>query len=280
MTGGELFFVALTDRDRERVLGFSSYRLLDGKHRTAVYVRCEAARMGIGTALFLAAEGAAREHGAVEIHVSASLAAVQFYKDRGFEKLAAGEHRLSGGVLMACVFMKKRLHNPISFRPLERSDFRLLQEWLAAPHVAAWWNEHPDPASVEAKYGPRIDGAEPTHMFMVEYEGRPIGWIQWYLWADYPEHARKLGAEPHSAGIDLAIGDAEMTGLGLGPVTIREFLKQFVFTNPAVCAVITDPDESNLRSVRAFEKAGFKVVKTVQPDGERSKRQIVRLDRP
>ena len=110
MTGGELFFVAVSDR--ERVLGFSSYRLVDGKHRTTVYVRCEAARMGIGTALFQAAEGAAREHGAEEIHVSASLAAIEFYKDRGLEELAAGEHRLSSGALMACVFMKKRL-NPM-----------------------------------------------------------------------------------------------------------------------------------------------------------------------
>jgi hypothetical protein len=51
---------------------------------------------------------------------------------------------------------------PLSFRPLERSDFPLLQQRLAAPHVAAWWKERNDRASVEAKYGPRVDGAEPT----------------------------------------------------------------------------------------------------------------------
>ena len=168
----------------------------------------------------------------------------------------------------------------ISFRPLERSDFRLLQEWLAAAHVAVWWNERPDVASVEAKYGPRVDGSEPTHVFVIEQEGRPIGWIQWYLWADHPEHARQLGAAPSSAGIDLAIGEVKMTGLGLGPVAIREFTKQFVFVNPGVCAVVTDPEESNLRSLGAFKKAGFRVVKIVQLAGEDSKRQVLRLDRP
>lgn len=130
--------------------------------------------------------------------------------------------------------------------------------------MAVRWNEHFDLASVEAKYGPRVDGAEPTHVFVVEQEGRPIGWIQWYLWADSPEHAVQLGAAPSSAGIDVAIGELEMTGLGLGPVTIREFLERFVFRNPAVCEVITDPEQSNLRSLRAFLKAGFSVVKTVQ----------------
>jgi len=168
----------------------------------------------------------------------------------------------------------------ISFRPLARCDFPLLQEWLAAPHVAAWWNERNDLASVEAKYGQRVDGAEPTHVFVIEQERRPIGWIQWYLWADYPEHARQLGAEPASAGIDLAIGELNTTGLGLGPIIIREFLNRYVFTNSSVCAVVADPDESNLRSLHAFRKAGFNMVNTVSVASERFRRQVMRLVRP
>jgi|SRR5579863_3041299 len=101
-------------------------------------------------------------------------------------------------------FTGSKVQASISFRPLERSDFPQLQEWLAAPYVAAWWNERNDLASVEAQYGPRIDGVEPTHVFVIERKCRPIGWIQWYLWSDYPEHARQFGAEPASAGIDLA----------------------------------------------------------------------------
>jgi RimJ/RimL family protein N-acetyltransferase len=167
----------------------------------------------------------------------------------------------------------------ISFRRLERTDFPLFHEWLSAPHVAAWWNEQLDLPGVEAKYGPRVDGTEPTHMFVIEQEVRPIGWIQWYLWSDYPEHAAQLGAEPTSAGIDLAIGELSMTGLGLGPTAIREFVRQVVFSNPEVCAVVSDPQENNLRSLRAFEKAGFNVVRPVRITGEGCRRQVVRLDR-
>lgn len=71
-----------------------------------------------------------------------------------------------------------------------------------------------------------------------------------------------------------------MTNLGLGPVIIREFLNQLVFTNSSVCAVVADPEEGNLRSVHAFRKAGFSVVNTVQLAGEGSTRQVVRLVRP
>jgi aminoglycoside 6'-N-acetyltransferase len=171
------------------------------------------------------------------------------------------------------------MQSSISFRLLGRSDFPLLQEWMSAPHVAAWWRERFDLASVNLKYGPRVDGVEPTHVFVIEYSQRPIGWIQWYLWSDYPEHARQLSAEPASAGIDLAIGELAMTGLGLGPIAIREFLKQIVFADPSVRAVITDPEETNVRSLRALEKAGFILANTVRLAGENFERRIVRKDR-
>lgn len=168
----------------------------------------------------------------------------------------------------------------ISFRPIGRSDFPLLQEWLSNPHVAAWWHERLDLASVDAKYGPRVDGAEPTHVFIIEHDRRPVGWIQWYLWSDYPEHALQVSAEPAAAGIDLALGELAMTGLGLGPVAIREFLRQIVFADRSVRAVITDPEEGNLRSLRAFEKVGFTKMNTVQLAGENFKRRVVRMGRP
>jgi len=167
----------------------------------------------------------------------------------------------------------------ITFRPLARSDFPLLREWLSAPHVVAWWREPLDCEGVEAKYGPRVDGTEPTHVFVIEHQGLPIGWIQWYLWSDYPEHARQLGAEFSSGGIDLAIGDLAMTGLGLGPVSIRAFLMQIVFANPSVSAVVADPEADNRRSLSAFRKAGFTATKTVQLAGEDFKRRVVRIER-
>jgi aminoglycoside 6'-N-acetyltransferase len=172
------------------------------------------------------------------------------------------------------------MNAPISFRPLGRSDFPLLQRWLSEPHVDAWWREPLDLAGVHAEYGPRVDGSEPTHVFVIEREGQPAGWIQSYRWSDYPEHALQLGAESASAGIDLAIGESALTGSGLGPAAIRKFLKEVIFADPGIHAVVTDPAVDNLRSLRAFEKAGFSTVKTVQLRGENFLRRVVRLERP
>ena len=110
MARGEVFFIAIGELgDQPEVLGFSSHRIDDNEHRTAVYVRGQAARLGIGSALFRSAEAAAISAGATSIHVDASLAAVEFYKANGFVEVGRGEHRLSSGRLMACVFMRKLL---------------------------------------------------------------------------------------------------------------------------------------------------------------------------
>ena len=143
----------------------------------------------------------------------------------------------------------------ISFRELGRSDFPLLQKWLAA------------------------DGIEPIHVYVIHRGGVPVGWIQWYRWRDFPEHAIQVGADRRSAGIDLAIGEVEMTGRGLGPAVIREFVTNYIFINGDVGAIVADPSASNKRSVSAFRKAGFNIVDTVQLVDEAFARHVVRLDR-
>ena len=110
MAGGEVFFIAIGEPgNNPEVLGFSSHRIDEDEHRTAVYVRGRAVRFGIGSALFRSAEAAALAAGAASIHVDASLAAVAFYKANGFDEVGRGEHRLWSGRSMACVFMRKNL---------------------------------------------------------------------------------------------------------------------------------------------------------------------------
>lgn len=168
----------------------------------------------------------------------------------------------------------------VSFRALDRSDFPLLQRWLSEPHVDAWWHEPFDLPRLEQKYGPRIDGIEPTHVFIIEHEDQPIGWIQWYRWSDYPEHAAQLKAEPEAAGIDLSIGEASSIGRGLGSSAIRDFVFSVVSVESGITAVVTDPEERNGRSIHAFEKAGFIPIRTVQVRGENVRRRVMHLSLP
>lgn len=110
MERGEAFWIAVAGPDERReVLGFSSHRIDGNEHGTAVYVRGDAARRGVGSALLRVAEDSARRAGAISIDIDASLAAVAFYERHGFREIGRGEHRLASGCLMPCVFMRKTL---------------------------------------------------------------------------------------------------------------------------------------------------------------------------
>ena len=113
-------------------------------------------------------------------------------------------------------------------------------------------------------------------MFVIVLEGRDAGFVQTYRVADYPESwPFDVGAE--AAGMDLAIGEPDLVGRGLGPRVIGAFVDEVVFSDPAVAACVADPDARNRRSVRAFEKAGFAVVGTMVTDAV--ERCVVRLER-
>lgn len=121
IASGERFFIAVAKDPAGRVLGFSSHRNDEGTHGVAVYVRGDAARQGVGSALLRAAEEAATAAGAASLAIDASLAAVEFYRAHGFVETGRGTHPLAHGRSMACVFMRKELGDaPISGYPASR----------------------------------------------------------------------------------------------------------------------------------------------------------------
>lgn len=159
----------------------------------------------------------------------------------------------------------------IAFRLVTRDDYPLLLEWHRRPHVEQWWTKRTTIEEIEEHYGPTIDGTEPTDHYMALVDGEPLGMIQTYLVADYPDYAELIGEPEGVAGVDLFIGEEAMTRRGLGTEMIRRFTEDIVFARPGTTVATADPDVRNIASMRAFEKAGFRsVTEFVDPaDGER-----------
>jgi aminoglycoside 6'-N-acetyltransferase len=148
----------------------------------------------------------------------------------------------------------------LRFRPLARTDFPTLSTWLDRPHVAVWWREPSDPHALEARYGPCVDGRDPTQVFIAERAGAPFGLMQRYRMADEPDwqqaHAR-ADLPAAAVGIDYQIGSARDTGHGLGPAMIAAFVAETFGTIGDIAAVVAAVQQDNVRSWRALEKAGF-----------------------
>jgi aminoglycoside 6'-N-acetyltransferase len=144
----------------------------------------------------------------------------------------------------------------IKLRCLSRDDFPHLLAWINAPHVARWWDDTADIDSIEQKYGPRLSIDSPTKVFIIEFADRPLGMIQCYRHADYPEWDQTIGIR-RAAGIDYLIGDEQATGKGIGSRAIRAIADIAFAMYADIDLIVSAPQKDNMASCRALEKAGF-----------------------
>ncbi|MBI2706843.1 MAG: GNAT family N-acetyltransferase [Proteobacteria bacterium] len=164
----------------------------------------------------------------------------------------------------------------IKFHPLQEKHFPLLLHWLESPHIKAWWDQdvHWTMDLIKEKYGcyvkefkrltlPDKTIEKPMYAFIMCVDGVEVGYIQYYDAYDFPrEQGYELEGLPSSlASIDVFIGEEDFVGKGLGPLLMETFLNEHVFKH--FDAVFVDPDTANLHAIRAYEKAGFKKIKTI-----------------
>jgi RimJ/RimL family protein N-acetyltransferase len=142
------------------------------------------------------------------------------------------------------------------FRPLAPTDYPLLLDWLARPHVKEWWDDGDDTLEKVALHYEEADGDEQVERFILMWtradgaEAEPIGYFQWYLLSD------------GSAGIDQFIGEEHLLNHGIGTQAIRQFLAMLIARHEPRRFII-DPDPRNRRAIRCYEKAGFRYYETL-----------------
>jgi aminoglycoside 6'-N-acetyltransferase len=150
---------------------------------------------------------------------------------------------------------------PVTTRPITETDLPQLSRWLAQPHVAAWWRDPADLASVRREFLPAIEGVDPTEVFVIEVAGRAAGIIQRYLVDDDPDWARAIRATGAvsgcAAGIDYLIGEPALTGRGYGTAAIASFTGLTLQRYPQADAVVAAPQQANVASWRALARAGY-----------------------
>ena len=69
----------------------------------------------------------------------------------------------------------------IRLRPMTAGDLAIFKQWLSRPHVAKWYH---DPADWIEEIEKQEDEFRWLHHFIVECDGRPIGFCQFYACED------------------------------------------------------------------------------------------------
>ncbi len=133
------------------------------------------------------------------------------------------------------------------------ADAPLLRAWDEMPHVVA--ADPNDDWAWETELARTPDWRE---QFVIEHDGRPIGFLQLidparedsHYWGDVPPNLRAL---------DIWIGPADALGRGFGTQAMHLALAH-CFADPTVEAVLIDPLAGNTRAHRFYERLGFRFV--------------------
>ncbi|MFD1713963.1 GNAT family N-acetyltransferase [Amnibacterium flavum] len=175
----------------------------------------------------------------------------------------------------------------IALRRLTRSDLPLLSGWLRLPHVARWWNEDAAPAAVEARYGPSIDGSDPTEVFLILHGGRPVGFLQRYAFGDEPDYRAELEPVVHVSAtdhsLDYFVGEPDALRRGVASGAVMLAVADLWREQPEAEHVVVPVHADNLASRRVLERAGFRLVAEgeLEPDNPSDDRRhvVFRIDR-
>jgi len=146
----------------------------------------------------------------------------------------------------------------VGMRAMTRADLDDVVTWRASEAVRRWWSPGVavDREQTMAKYAERVDGRSPTRMWVIEVNGRSVGFVQDYRIGDYPDYA-VLGPDPDAIGVDYAIGSDQWRGQGLGPRVLWAWMLRARTRFAEASTYFAAPDHRNLPSLRVLAKTGF-----------------------
>ncbi len=133
----------------------------------------------------------------------------------------------------------------VTLRPARPEDARPLTRILAEPEVLPWWGPH-DADMV------RRDQVESQEGWVIEANGRPAGWIEFY---------EELEPRYMHATLDVYV-TAALHGRGHALEALRLAVRHLASKGHHRFTI--DPALDNGRAIAAYEKLGFKPVGTMR----------------
>jgi RimJ/RimL family protein N-acetyltransferase len=147
----------------------------------------------------------------------------------------------------------------VSLEPFASQHIDLLGSWLGRSHVARWfgdagahveWARHPPPGAAHA---------------LIAVDALAVGYLRWHRVSRETLDSVGLFEIPeNSVDADLLIGESDWIGKGVGPRALTLLLAT-IRAGAAVPLVGVSTSIDNASARRAFEKAGFRVVRQYTP---------------
>lgn len=143
-------------------------------------------------------------------------------------------------------------------------DFHLFLRWMSDPENKKYWDGFSVQWSyelIEEHYRKHLQ--EQVQSCILEYDGLPIGYLQFYPVLSAEEYEvppepyhRFVGQKETVYGIDLFLGEIDYRDRGIGTRCMK-LLMQALFDDYHADALLIDPKTHNTRAIRCYQKCGF-----------------------
>lgn len=141
-----------------------------------------------------------------------------------------------------------------------QADYEQLARWLTDERVLEFYEGRDNPFPLERiveKYSPRVLGADDVTPCFILHEGRPVGYIQYYLHDEEEKREYGLGYAGTAFGMDMFIGAPELWNKGIGTQVVS-LMRDYLFETLQADVLTLDPETWNTRAIRCYEKCGFR----------------------
>ncbi len=137
----------------------------------------------------------------------------------------------------------------------------LIERWLRSPHAVRWWG-------IQEAFLSTLARRSPDSHAVIMAGDRPVGYLCWQPLTREEREAAQLHDLPEDVvDIDILIGEPDCIGQGIGPQALRLLLERLAGDGVELAGLGTSA--ANRWAIRAFEKAGFGLVRSFDgPDGQ------------
>ena len=151
----------------------------------------------------------------------------------------------------------------IRIRDFSESDFPLMLKWLTDDRVLEFYEGRDVRFTMETLAEHYREELPDGFRVIIEYKGQPVGYGQVYQLSgdmfeeyDYPDTGRVVYAT------DQFIGEPDLWSRGIGS-SFLNMMAKYLKEQESAERIVLDPHKNNPRAIRAYEKAGFRILRSL-----------------
>lgn len=155
------------------------------------------------------------------------------------------------------------IKDKVLVRDFSESDLPLMLKWLTNDKVLEYYEGRDVRFTKDTLAAHYLEELPCGFRVIIEFNNTPVGYGQIYQLSgklfdeyEYPDNGKRVFA------MDQFIGEPEYWNQGIGSSFLK-MMAVFLKNEKAADIILLDPHKDNHRAIRAYEKAGFKTIKSL-----------------